>query len=184
LYLEQNRFYEDDIFSLRLDAQVTVNKWEVTEEYDFFDAEHSGYRRLKNPVTHRRQIYFDKTEGFWIIKDILDGRGEHQFDLYFHFAPLEIEFDKEFPLVVRTKTKGANLAIIPLETDEVSREIEEGWVSYVYGIKSDAPVLRYSMSTSTPTSFCNVICPYTESISTTELIKKAQALVDSRLQDY
>lgn len=178
---EQNRFDEDELFRMECDALVRVNKWETTEKYDFLDAEHTGYERLKNPVTHRRQICFDKTEGYWIVKDVLVGRGEHQFDLYFHFAPLEIEFDQEFPLVVRTKTKGANLVIIPLETEGVRVEIEEGWVSYQYGVKVKAPIVKYSRKSYTPTSFCNIAYPYTGEIDINKLIEKMRALAALKL---
>ena len=87
---EQNRFVENNVFSIKNDAKVNINKWESNENFDILDAQHSGYQRLKNPVLHRRKIIFNKKENFWIIKDILTGKGEHKFDLYFHFAPVGI----------------------------------------------------------------------------------------------
>jgi len=171
---EQNRFGAKELFWLGTDAAVKINKWEITEEYDYLNAEHSGYGRLKNPIIHRRQIYFDKIEGYWIIKDILDGSGEHQFDLYFHFAPLKIEFDKELPLVVKTKTKGANIAIIPLTVEGVSLEIKEGWVSYRYGAKVKAPIVKYSKKNYTPTIFCNIAYPYSGKLDIYKVMEKVR----------
>jgi uncharacterized heparinase superfamily protein len=40
---EQNRFDEDELFTMKPDAAVRVNRWLVTETYDFLDAEHNGY---------------------------------------------------------------------------------------------------------------------------------------------
>jgi hypothetical protein len=157
---EQNRFFESMLFTISRDAVVKINKWETFEEYDFLDAEHYGYRRLSDPVIHRRQIYFNKREGYWLIKDILDGKGLHKFDLYFHFAPMEIALDDEFPLVVKTMTDGANLAIIPLVTKGVSVEVLDGWVSFSYGTKDKAPVVKYSKKAQVPVCFSNVIFPY------------------------
>lgn len=173
---EQNRFHEDELFNMGRDAAVVVNRWETNDEYDLLDAEHSGYKRLKNPVTHRRHILFNKKEGCWIIRDTLTGDGEHQFDLYFHLAPLEIELDKKSPLAVTTKTEGANLAIIPLETKEVSVEILEGWVSYRYGVKLKAPIVKYSKKGHTPASFCSILYPYTREFYVGEVIEKVQRL--------
>lgn len=169
---EQNRFTENELFSIGHEAILKVNKWQSNEEYDFLDAEHHGYKRLKNPVIHRRQIYFDKLEGYWVVKDILNGRGSHQFDLYFHFAPLEVELDNEFTLVVKTKTKGANFAIIPLETEGLSVEILDGWVSYQYGVKEKASNVKYSKNGQVPTCFCNIIYPYTEKINISDIIDR------------
>ena len=125
-------------------------------------------------MIHGRQIFFNKVQGYWVIKDILSGEGIHQFDLYFHFASLEVEIGKEFPLVMRTKTEGANLAIIPLEAKGVSVEILDGWVSYRYGVKVKAPIVRYSKKGQVPTSFCNIIYPYIEKIDIGDVIEKVQ----------
>ena len=155
---EQNRFDEDELFSMELDAAVKVNRWLVTDNYDFLDAEHNGYVRLKNPVVHRRQIYFNKQKKYWVIKDMLTGEGgdKHKFDLYFHFAPMELKEKDE--LVIETDNKnGTNIMIIPLETEEISMEIEKGWVSYSYGKKVEAPIVKYSKTAEVPTEFVTVI---------------------------
>lgn len=157
---EQNRFDEDGLFSMELDAAVKVNRWLVTDEYDLLDAEHSGYARLKKPVVHRRQIYFNKEEKYWVIKDMLTGEGgyKHKFDLYFHFAPMELKEKDE--LIIETDNKnGANIMIIPLETEEISMEIENGWVSYCYGRKVEAPIVKYSKTAEVPADFITVIAP-------------------------
>ena len=153
---EQNRFNEDELFTMKLDAAVRVNEWLVTEKYDFLDAEHNGYARLKNPVVHRRQIYFNKEKGHWVIKDMLTGRGRHKFGLYFHFAPMRLREKDE--LAVETDNRdGANIVIMPLKTEGVSMEIENGWVSYSYGTKVEAPIVKYSKTAEVPCEFVTVI---------------------------
>jgi len=169
---EQNRFFESLLFSISRDAVVKINKWETSEEYDFLDAEHYGYRRLSDPVIHRRQIYFNKREGYWLIKDILNAKGLHKFDLYFHFAPMKVLLDEERPLTVKTMTDGADLVIIPLVTKGVSVEILDGWVSFNYGTKESAPVVKYSKKVRGSACFSNIIFPYKGEIDleTTEQI--------------
>jgi len=155
---EQNRFDNDELFSMELDAAVMVNRWLVAENHDFLDAEHHGYVRLKNPVVHRRQIYFNKEKGYWVIKDILTGEGgdKHKFDLYFHFVPMELKEKEE--LVIETDNKnGTNIVIAPLEIEGIKMEIEKGWVSYGYGKKVEAPIVKYSKTAEVPTEFVTVI---------------------------
>jgi len=155
---EQNRFDEDGLFAMNLDASVKVNRWLVTKKYNLFDAEHNGYARLKNPVVHRRQIYFNKEKEYWVIKDMLTGEGgyKHKFDLYFHFAPMELKKKNELSIETDNKN-GANIMIVPLETEEISMEIEKGWVSYSYGKKVEAPIVKYSKVTEVPAEFVTVI---------------------------
>lgn len=182
---EQNRFDEDKLFSIGCDATVKVNRWVVTEKYDFLDADHNGYARLKNPAIHRRQIYFYKEDGYWIIKDTLTGKGVHKFDLYFHFAPMkvglltmnrnvlmrirriknqfqlidgEIKIDESF--VIETKNNdGTNLLVIPLNVNDLSVEILDGWVSYSYGTKEKASIIKYSKVANCPTEFLTLLYP-------------------------
>jgi Heparinase II/III-like protein/Heparinase II/III N-terminus len=60
---------------LRLDSnndQVTI------------DAEHDGYLRLPEPVTHRRTVHFDRGTGNVSLEDNFRGTGKHQVELFFH----------------------------------------------------------------------------------------------------
>ncbi|MGQ9631414.1 MAG: alginate lyase family protein [bacterium] len=158
--VEMNEIDERNLFSLGNNAIPKVNRWETNGEYDFLDAEHTGYKRLKNPVVHRRQIYFDKKQGFWVIKDILTGRGSHKLDLLFHFAPMSIEIDR---LSVRSdNADSANIIVIPLNTDDLSCEILDGWVSPSYGIMEPAKILKYSKCVELPDCFLILLLPYEE----------------------
>ena len=186
---EQNSFFlfPKQLFSMQSDAVITVNEWNVTDEYDFFDAQHNGYERLPEPVIHRRQIFFHKQERYWVIKDILIGVGEHTFELYFHFAPMEIGFftmnknvlnrakkiyhqliddtirlDNSFVVATRN-ADGANLFIIPFKTNTLSVDILDGWVSSSgYGIKERASIVKYSKITQCPTEFLTLLLPVSE----------------------
>jgi hypothetical protein len=179
---EQNRFDKDNLFGMKLDAAVKVNRWVTTENYDLLDAEHNGYSRLN--VVHRRLIYFNKVEKYWVIKDMLTGEGKHkhQFDLYFHFAHMALQKKDELVIETRNKT-GANIAIAPLETDGLKLAIENGWVSYSYGQKVEAPIIKYSKTAEVPTEFVTCIAtgqvPSVEEIAMiTKNMKEAMKEVD------
>jgi len=173
---EQNRFSPEEVFILERDSIIKINKWDTNEKQDVLDAEHYGYKRLQQPVVHRRRIIFDKLNGYWVVKDILTGEGAHKLDLYFHFAPMELETNKEFPMIIKTKTKGTNLAVIPLDTREISLEILDGCISYQYGVLIKAPIVKYSLKSELPVSITNILYPFNREIDISEVIEKAQNL--------
>ena len=171
---EQNRFYENELFRMEDDLDIKVNKWEVNRDYDFFSGEYKRNKGLRDNIIHRRDIYFDKKENYWIIKDILKGEGIHQADLYFHIAPLKVEIDKEFDLVAKIKEEKINLAIIPLEKEGISVKVLEGWISPCYGVKMRAPVIKYSKKSCLSFSFSTLLYPYKEKIEIGEVAERVK----------
>ncbi len=163
---EQNEFDSFNLFLLGRQAQVKVNSWRTSDEYDFLDAEHTGYERLLHPVTHRRQILFNKQEGYWLIKDILTSNIQcqsqgHEFVMNIHFAPLEIVIDPANPLSVTANSENsASMIIFPFESDGLELLVEQGWISYSYGTKFEAPVVKYRKSAELPVDFLTLFYPY------------------------
>ncbi len=51
-----------------------------------FEGEQDGYRRLADPVLHRRKVEFDSNRQCVVVKDILECRGEHDVALHWHFG--------------------------------------------------------------------------------------------------
>ncbi|MGF7117961.1 alginate lyase family protein [Methanobacterium oryzae] len=161
---EQNTIKDDlidDLFDLGIDAKTKVIKWELNENEDIFCGEQYGYSRLKNPVVHRREIKFNKKKEYWIINDFLSGKGKHLYNLFLHLAPMKLEPYK-IPHSYITKNKETNIAIIPMEIEDLDSQISEGWVSYVYGKKTRAPILNYTKTHEGPTVFSNLIIPFKE----------------------
>jgi hypothetical protein len=85
--VEQNTIERDMPFVIGDEARPRVLLWETTGPSDRITAEHYGYRRLKDPVTHRRTVTFNKSERSWLIEDEFIGAGDHEFEVRFHFAP-------------------------------------------------------------------------------------------------
>ena len=83
---EQNTTDRNTPFVIGNEAQPRVLEWQSNENYDKVVAEHYGYRRLNSPITHRRTVTFNKRECSWLIEDEFTGDGEHEFEVYFHFA--------------------------------------------------------------------------------------------------
>lgn len=51
-----------------------------------FEGEQDGYRRLADPVLHRRKIDFDPARNVLVVLDTLECRGSHDIALHWHFA--------------------------------------------------------------------------------------------------
>ncbi len=171
---EINHFEEKYLFSMENNAISTVHCWKTTAEYDFFDGEHNGYQRLAQPVIHRRQVYFDKIEGWWIIRDLLTGAGAHQYQCNFHFAPEFVDKIVCSRAIAYTQTEQANLALIPVAPKNLRPTISPGWLSRRYGIRQPAPIVSYSLKGTLPVVMTTLLYPFTGNVpSISELIQEA-----------
>jgi len=74
---EQNRFDGKNLFGMRNDAEVKINKWDTNDEMDILIAEHYGYKRFSQPIIHEREIKYCKKDKKWEITDKFRGEGEH-----------------------------------------------------------------------------------------------------------
>ena len=126
--------------------QARLRRWFSTAEYDLADAEHDAYRRLADPVLHRRRVIFVKPR-YWIIIDDLLGGAAHQIDLRLQLADVQANSEPMDWIRVHGKTGGALLirtfGSAPLRTRLVAGSVEpiQGWISPVYGRRQPAPVL-------------------------------------------
>lgn len=67
-------------------AQATCELFEMGLESDRFVGSHNGYRRLSDPVTHRRSIVLERASRRIIVTDTLDCAGQHQAECRWHFS--------------------------------------------------------------------------------------------------
>jgi heparinase II/III-like protein len=150
----------------RWDARPSarLRRWRPTLDRDFVDASHDAYRRLADPVVHRRRVLFVKPR-YWIVVDDLDGAAEHAIDVLFQFAPMNVAVESN--LWARARGHGGRgllvraFAMAPLKCE--LREGEEspirGWVSRDYGRRQPAPVLSYSLVTRLPVRIATLLWP-------------------------
>lgn len=67
-------------------AQARCERWESDAERDCFVGAHDGYRHLDDAVLHRRTLVFDKRERVLRVTDALECQGEHEIEIFWHFA--------------------------------------------------------------------------------------------------
>ena len=155
---EQSRLDETDLFFLYNDAKVKINNWVVDEDYYFFDGEHYGYLRLKEPVVHQRKIFFERKKTFWIVNDIFRGKGHHLFEFNFVLnSGLILSKDDRSLTVNISSLKLEKFKIFPLKDDTIDISIDEGYISKSYGEKKLTKIIRYSALESSNKEFIFII---------------------------
>ncbi len=68
-------------------AAASVIKHHENDQKTVIVGEHNGYRRLKDPVWHRREIVFNKEERNFNICDRIEAEQEHIIEQFYHFSP-------------------------------------------------------------------------------------------------
>ena len=125
---------------------------------------------LDQGVLHRRRLVYLPPDR-WAVADDFTGPGCHTIDLYFHFASNvelgDAQFggtreraelsgragDARFLLSLRA-THPFTTEVLLGQTDPI-----QGWVSYRYGSKEPAPVLRARYQGATPVTFLSLVLP-------------------------
>jgi len=67
-------------------APVRVLEFVANAQFDRLVAEHDGYRRLADPVTHRRELLLDHASSVITVADELFCRESHAVEMFWHFA--------------------------------------------------------------------------------------------------
>jgi hypothetical protein len=172
--VEQNEF--SGTFGMRTDARVRVKQWRSEATVDILDASHMGYRRLADPVTHRRTIVFAKDPFAWLVLDRLIGHGDHTIESFVHLAPggnfsddidcdgspveaaivrlcamvgIEEGLQARPDAAVAFSRDGVGITIVPLNVGPPS--VLGGWFAPRYGKRVPATVLQFSARLSCPT---------------------------------
>ena len=135
---------ERRLWLIENDAQPFGVEWSSDADRDVLQASHTGYRRLPEPVDHTRRITADKRRLTWRIEDLVDGRGQHLVELFFHpGVPFEIEDNG-----VRLCAPRGDVFLFPPK--ETTHRQEAGWISRGYGLREPGQVLVYALRSSVP----------------------------------
>lgn len=150
--------------------RARVRQWMSNDAFDFLDAEHDAYRRLPDPVRHRRRVLFVKPRYFVIVDD-LDGAAEHRAEVRFQFAPLPVSIDSTgwaraqgpagHGLLLRS------FATVPLTLEVIEGKLDpiEGWVSPDYGQRRPAPAVVCAIVSRLPLRIVTLILPLEDGLS-------------------
>ncbi len=97
----------------------------------FFEGRHTGYRRLRGKVDHRRRVRMELV-GRWSVTDTVSGRGSHRVESFIHLHPdveVAVTGDREYSL-----TLGGTQLRLRIESPVTLRQ-ESGWYCPEFGIR-------------------------------------------------
>lgn len=141
------------LFNWKTRAITTRTAWISEGRFDLFEGSHDGYQRLADAATHTRSILFLKND-YWIMRDLVETAGEHEYSLNFHFDAEVKPAIGEDGLFVgdddhRLFTFGDNGAW----------QQKESWISNNHGKKMNAPFLRFMSTGKGTQEFFTFILP-------------------------
>ncbi|HEY1890649.1 MAG TPA: alginate lyase family protein [Steroidobacteraceae bacterium] len=123
-------------------AEVTVEEFMCSPDLQTLIARHDGYRRLADPVRHRRSWRYDPASATLLVCDELLCTGTHGAEIFWHFAPqCQVTYADG---LVRAERDGTRVEIEPPASLAVTlvrgRDGESplGWVSSDFDLKAPA----------------------------------------------
>ena len=135
---------------------VVAEQWETGEQFTLFSGSHTGYQRLSDPVSHRRSVFHLHGE-YWLVRDQLLGKSEHEAEILWHFAPgVELKADAES---LHAEHNGQRLTMFGAGDSRWEATTEPGFVSPAYGEKQAAPVGIFRCKLPLPAEHGSLIVP-------------------------
>jgi hypothetical protein len=127
-------------------AEAFPKTWITEERFDYFEGSQNGYHNLdEGSAIQNRSVLFLKND-YWIIRDYVETYGTHDYQMNFHFdvdtKPEIVSPENGVSCVNETPQKGAGLRLFTFG-DNGQWQKEESWVSPAYGMKVNAPFLRF-----------------------------------------
>lgn len=134
-----------------------------------FDYVHGVARSHEYDAVHERRILFVRG-AYWVVSDTLQGASRHRYDLRFHLTEHALGRVAADHDADSLRYLSPNLLVAQPTHPDTAACIEQGFVSYRYGEKHAAPVLRFTREGESA-AFQTVLLPFGDTaprISVTE----------------
>lgn len=139
--------------------EVSVEGWVTGSISTFFFGRHTGYRRLADPVLHRRMVFHLHGE-YWMVRDIAEGAGVHDLEIFWHFAPDLRATASADAITVDPRAGGEEkLVLLGANPQKWELALTEGWVSPAYGERVPALVASFVAKVQLPAEHATLIVP-------------------------
>lgn len=126
-----------------------------------FEGEHDGYRRLPDPVTHRRRITFNAVTNEFRVEDNLECSAAHQVNICWHFSEhCLVTADAHWVQAVAGRvrlTLGMERISPPPELLRGREDPPGGWISRSFDVKTPIHTAVWSLPVRGRTQFVTII---------------------------
>ena len=128
-------------------AKARCDQWESVGTVQRFAGSHDGYQRLKDSVTHRREIEFDSQARCIFVTDRIFCHGAHVVEGFWHFSEA-CEVTRNGPIISAANLQQQLSLTLPHSVDEIfiacGDELRPaGWVSRAFDTKLPAPTVAW-----------------------------------------
>lgn len=126
-----------------------------------FEGEHDGYRRLPDPVIHRRRIVFNAATNEFRVEDELQCIGAHRADICWHFSEQCRVTANASSLRAEAGRVRLTLAMehaaLPPKLIRGQEDPPGGWISRAFDVKTPIYTAVWSFPVHGPTQFVTII---------------------------
>jgi len=172
----QDQAVPDGPFAWSFIPAVRAERWLQGKTFMLFSGSHTGYNRLPDPVLHRRLVLHlsggpdgagraGHDTGFWLVRDVAEGREPHELEIFWHFAP-DVRVNREADVFTATASKPradaleiTRLALMPARESGWNYQVFSAWASPAYGAKQPATVVRCSIHSRLPVESVTLLQP-------------------------
>ena len=120
-------------------GEANVIDWISTDEHVILEAEHTGYHRLPQPVTHRRRFSLNKYNNEVEITDSFWGEGVHTLEWYLRLeTELKCLLTNQSAHIYKNKKP-----IVKITCPELGStfQVQRGWISKAYNRQEASEVI-------------------------------------------
>ncbi len=136
--------------------EVGATQWVSGSSFTFFSGHHNGYKRLPDPVLHRRAIFHLHGE-YWLVRDIVEGSAAHQLEIFWHLAPdLNVAGS---PGVLIASSAHDKLVLLSAGATSWDVSVEQGLISAAYGQRQPAAVGVFRKQAQLPVEHATLMVP-------------------------
>ncbi len=144
-------------------ARAWLDRFAAGEGCAYAEGSHDGYAQGPRPVRHRRAVLYEPGVG-WVVRDRLEGEGEHEIEAHFSFAE-DVAVELAGPdLVARAGDASLRIRLIGPAPAEPRLAFGDpggplGWIGSSYGERRPAFAARYAARLRLPATLWQVYLP-------------------------
>lgn len=148
----------DDLWSLHYDARPDAVWWAPDSHFPSWAASHLGYRRLADPVVHRRAVSADRDGSAVMVRDQLFGSADHDLVSRMHLEPgFDVTIDGRVARCVRARDGATAFLTVVAADSALTLGVADGWVSPSYGVKLATRVVTLAGRCRLPTTMTMIV---------------------------
>ena len=154
---DQHTLPKEDLFITKNIGKPVIFEFDFNNVFDRFEGSHNGFEKLKNGITHHREILFHKTKQQWEIVDNLTGNGDHEINWHFHFGEKIIVKLIDGHIEATSMVDNRSIKMVFETKLQISVNVLDSFISTSYGTRSSVKSVNVISNSTCPCSMKTTI---------------------------